>query len=118
MDDAGSFRKALERSRQKHRPSPLYHLAIPVSLLMGLGLSAALGQGKLDQLFAALFFLSVAVWAISDSHVFGLAVDQAAGLEVTEETVNALQREVASLKNEVADLRAKASDGYADSDSL
>lgn len=106
MGDAVSFRRALDKARQKHRPSWLYHLAIPLAPLIGLGTSTALGQGKLDQLFAAIFFLSLAVWAISDSHIFGLAVDMAAGLDAIEETVDALQSEIVSLKSEVAVLRA------------
>jgi hypothetical protein len=97
MSEAVSFRTALDKARQKHRPSWLYHLAVPLMLVLGL----ALGQGKLDQLFAAIFLLSAAVWAISESHVFGLAVDLAAGLDALEETVSALQSEIASLRSEV-----------------
>lgn len=118
MDDAVSFRRALDKARQKHRPSWLYHFAVPLTVLSGLGVSTALGQGKFDELFAMIFSLSAAVWAISDSHVFGLAVDLEAGLDAIEETVDALESEIVSLKSEVAGLRAKAGDDYADADSL
>ena len=110
MGDAVSFRRALDKARQKHRPSWLYYFAVPLTVLFGLGVSTALGQGKIDQLFAMIFSLSAAVWAISDSHVFGLAVDSAASLDVIEATFDGLQSEIVSLKDEVADLRAKAGD--------
>jgi hypothetical protein len=110
MGNAVSFRRALDKAREKYRPSWLYHLAVPLAPLIGLGMSTALGQGKVDQLFAAIYFLTLAAWAISDSHVFGLAVDVMAGLDAIEETVDALQSEIPSLKREVADLRAKAGD--------
>jgi hypothetical protein len=110
MGDEVSFRRALDKARLKHRPSWLYHWAVPLTVLIGLGFSTALGQGKLDQLFAMIFFLSIAVWAISDSHVFGLAVDLAAGLDAIEETVDALQAEIVGLKSEVAFLRTNAED--------
>jgi hypothetical protein len=107
----GFFQKSLGQGAAKI-PSVV---AVPLgrshmALLIGLGLSTALGQGKLDQLFAEIFFLSLAVWAISDSHIFGLAVDLAACLDAVEETVDALQTEIVSLKSEVANLRAKAGD--------
>jgi hypothetical protein len=110
MGDAVSFRRALDKARQKHRPSRLWSLTVPLTVTGSVALSTVLGHGKLDQLFAMIFSLSVAVWAISDSHVFGLAVDVMAGLDAIEETVDALQNEISSLKREVADLRAKAGD--------
>lgn len=110
MGDAVYFRRAFDKAREEYRPSWLYHLAVPLAPLIGLSASTALGQGKVDQLFAAIFFLTLAVWAISDSHVFGLAVDSAASLDAIEETVEALQGEISSLKSEVAELRAKAGD--------
>jgi hypothetical protein len=110
MGDAVYFRKAFDKAREKHRPSWLYHLAVPLAPLIGLSTSTALGQGKVDQLFAAIFFLTLAVWAISDSHIFGLAVDSAASLDAIEQTVDALQSEISSLKSEMADLPAKTDD--------
>ena len=77
-------------------------------MLFGLGVSTALGRGKLEQLFAMVFSLSVAVWAISDSHVFGLAVDLEVGIDAIEETVDALQGEIVSLRSEIAGLRSEA----------
>ncbi len=112
MSAAISFRTALDKARQKHRPSWLYHLAVPLMLLMGIGLATARGEGKLDQLFGAISFLSLAVWAISDSHVFGLAGDLGAGLDAIEETVSVLQSEIASLKSEVTSLRDEAGEDY------
>jgi hypothetical protein len=110
MGNAVFFRTALDKARQKHRPSWLYYFAVPLTVLFGLGVSTALGRGKLEQLFAMIFSLSAAVWAISDSHVFGLAVDLAACLDAVEETVDALQGEIVSLKSEVAGLRSEADD--------
>ena len=109
MGNAVSFRSP----RQGARKIPSV-MAVPLGrspcAAIGLGMSTALGEGKVDQLFAAIFFLTLAVWAISDSHVFGLAVDVMAGPDAIEETVDALQSEIVSLKSEVAGLRAKAGD--------
>jgi hypothetical protein len=110
MGDAVSFRTALEKAEQKHRPSWLYHWSVPLALLFALGLSAALGWGKLDQLFAAIFFLALEVWAISESHTFVVRVGLATCLDAIEETVDALQGEIVSLRSEVAGLRSEADD--------
>jgi hypothetical protein len=91
MGDAVSFRRALDKARQKHRPSRLWSLTVPLTVTGSVALSTVLGHGKLDQLFAMIFTLSCAVWALSESHFFGLAVDLAACLDATEETVDALQ---------------------------
>ena len=109
--DAFSFRRALDKARQKHRPSWLYHLAVPLAPLIGLGNVHSPWTGKARSIVRGDFLSDpLAVWAISDSHVFGLAVDSAASLDAIEETIDALQSEIVSLRDEVADLRAKADD--------
>lgn len=112
MYETVSFKKALEKARQKpvHNPSWLYHLAVPTAPFIGLAIAAALGRGKLDQFWGALFFLTMAVWAISDSHVFGLAPDLGAGLDASEETVDALQSKIGDLETEVRQLRAEVAE--------
>jgi hypothetical protein len=39
MGDAVSFRRAVDKAREKYRPSWLYHLAVPLAPLIGLGTS-------------------------------------------------------------------------------